>query len=154
MKLASILEEAERTLGRGQPCSLLSDEAGKPLVNIGGECVIVAVQQEDPHGGDRRLAFRVQRTSSRFASRLILREVKHRRAIEEAGIAGFQRLVAFDATYENGIGAPYILLEWVDGVGRLQWSGATPPYREQRARVIRAVANVSLDLLKINCEGE
>lgn len=150
MKLASILEEAERTLG-GQPCSLLSDEAGKPLVNIGGECVIVAVQ-DDTH--DRRLAFRVQRTSPRFASRLILREVKHRRAIEEAGIVGFQRLITFDATYENAIGAPYILLEWAEGVGQLQWSGATPPCRDHRARVIRAVANVSLDLLKINCEGE
>lgn len=148
MRIASVLEEAEKIIGH--PCSLLKDEAANPLICVGGECAVIPVQDAYGH----KIAFRLYRTSARFASKLASREVEFRRAIEQKGIRGFQRLLAFDTSHDNRAGLPYLALEWVEGVRQLQWTDTVPESRAHRAKVIQAIANTCLDLLQINREGE
>ncbi|KAG6000617.1 hypothetical protein E4U54_001358 [Claviceps lovelessii] len=76
-------------------------------------------------------------------------EAELRQRIDRARIAFSQPFLAFSGTVDNPIGCPFLVLGWVDG-SPLRWSVSVPASNVERHRVIRAVANAGLDLLRIN----
>jgi hypothetical protein len=60
--------------------------------------------------------------------------------------------VTSDPTADNLLKTHYIALSWVDG-SPLKWSDTHPATEHDRKCVIRAIANASLDLLRIRQPG-
>ena len=131
----------------GDPCHFILNTDISPF--CGGEYAVYALEDEEK---SRRLCLRIphNRTGCHIAFALE-HEAEVRRHINAARIDIFQPLIAYDPTTENLIKAPYLALCWADG-SPLKWSSAYPATDDRRA-VIRAVANASLDLLRIQRPG-
>ena len=71
--------------------------------------------------------------------------------MESANVHPFQKLIAFDTSFDNALQCPYIILEWTDGIP-LCWNDDFPQ-RNHRKKVLRDVANANLDLLKVSNDG-
>jgi len=131
----------------GGPCHFILKTNISPF--RGGEYVVYALEDEK---NSRRLCLRIphNRTGCHIAC-VLEHEAKIRRDIEAARVDLFQPLIAYDPTTENLIKAPYLALCWADGAP-LKWSDAYPAMDDRRF-VMRAVANASLDLLRIQRPG-
>ncbi|KAK4150671.1 hypothetical protein C8A00DRAFT_36730 [Chaetomidium leptoderma] len=130
------------------PCHFILNTDRAPF--YGGEYTIYALEGEEK---SRRLCLRIPCNRAGCHVPLVLeREAEVRRQIDAARIDLFQPLIAYDPTTENSIKAPYLALGWADG-SPLKWSDAYPA-TDDRKSVIRAVANASLDLLRIQQPGE
>jgi hypothetical protein len=79
-------------------------------------------------------------------------EAEFRRCIDAARIDLFQPLIASDSTPENLLKTPHLALGWADG-SPLKWTDTNPAAEHHRKCVMRAIANASLDLLRIQQSG-
>ncbi|KAH6621341.1 hypothetical protein B0J18DRAFT_224216 [Chaetomium sp. MPI-SDFR-AT-0129] len=132
----------------GGPCHFIHDTNRTPF--RGGHCAVYALEDEEH---SRRLCLRIPHNRTCCHTALHLEDgARIRRHIDAAGIDLFQPLITYDHTTENLIKAPYLALGWADGKP-LRWSDAFPA-TEDRKSVIRAVANVSLDLLRVQQPGK
>ncbi len=115
----------------------------------GREYTIYALEDE---ATSRRLCLRIPHNwAGCHIAPVIEQEAEVRRHIDAARIDLFQPLIAYDPTTENLIKAPYLALCWADG-SPLKWSDAYPATNDRRS-IIRAVANASLDLLRVQRPG-
>lgn len=131
----------------GGPCHFIHDTNTAPF--LGGEYARYALKDEK---NSRRLCLRIpQNRTGCHAALRVEDEAKVRRYIDAVGINLFQPLVTYDPTTENLIKAPYLALGWADG-SLLRWSDISP-VADDRKSVMRAVANASLDLLRIQQPG-
>jgi len=128
----------------GSPPVFILDTETTPF--LGGEYAVFAVEVEQ---ANLRLCVRLPRMiAGPHASQLLSREISLRQRIESANIRPFQKLIAFDTSLGNVLQSPYMILEWANGTP-LRWSDSSPQ-GDHRKRVLRDVANASLDLLKIS----
>lgn len=131
----------------GAPSAFILNTEKSPF--LGGEYVVFAVEVKQ---ADLRLCVRLPRVvAGPHVSQLLSREVGLRRHIESANINLFQKLIAFDTSFDNSLRTPYMILEWADGAP-LRWSDSFPQL-DIRRKVLRDIANTSLDLLKISNVG-
>jgi hypothetical protein len=113
---------------------------------LGGEYVIYAVEIEE---ASRRLCIRLPRiVNGPHTSHLLSREVNLRQCIDHANVRPFQQLITFDASYDNALRSPYMILDWADG-RPLSWTDNSPCGRDYRNKVLQEVANAALDMLSI-----
>jgi hypothetical protein len=77
----------------------------------------------------------------------ITEEIKHRRLVDDARIDCFQPLIAADPSADNPLGTGYLVLDWAEGK-TMEWSDTIPSDPAIRQRIMRTVANASLDLLR------
>lgn len=116
---------------------------------LGGEYAIFALEVKE---AGLRLCFRLPRVPTGIhVSHLLSREVEIRQRIESANVHPFQKLIAFDTSFDNALQSPYMILEWTDGMP-LCWSHGFPQ-EHHRKKVLRDVANTSLDLLRVSTTG-
>ncbi|KAK4132535.1 hypothetical protein BT67DRAFT_443733 [Trichocladium antarcticum] len=132
----------------GGPCHFILNTDISPF--RGGEYAVYALEDEQK---SRCLCLRIphNRTGCHVAF-VLEHEAKVRRHIDAARIDLFQPLIAYDPTTTNLINAPYLALGWADG-SPLKWSDAYPTTDDRRS-IMQAVANASLDLLRIQRPGE
>ena len=131
------------------PCSacffILNTELG--LLG-GGENSIFALQD---HKG-RAICVRIRREFTELTSHILNDEVKFRKAIENFGIMGFQKMTGYAIEGNDLIPAPFLTVEWAHGV-TLRWTDDFPQGLHDRNKVIRAIASITIDLLKIQERG-
>ncbi|KAK4189872.1 hypothetical protein QBC35DRAFT_379302 [Podospora australis] len=133
----------------GGPCHFILNTDISPF--RGGEYIVYAL--EDEEAKSRRLCLRIPRNRAGcHIAPVIEHEAEVRRQINAARIDLFRPLIAYDPPTENLIRAPYLALCWADG-SPLKWSDAYPATNDRRS-IIRAVANASLDLLRVQRPGE
>jgi hypothetical protein len=132
------------------PCSSCSFILGTEKAPFGGgENIVFALQD---HNG-REICMRIQREFTKLTSYVLNSEVNFRKAIESFGISGFQKVIGYSLEGNDLIHAPFIMLEWVHGV-TLRWTDDFPIDVNDRNKIIRAVAKVTIDLLKIQQHGK
>lgn len=110
----------------------------------GGQCNVFALQDHRARWVALRI-FREEGPSSEF---LVYTEVKLRRQVEQHGIKSFQTIISYSTTGNQLIRNPFICLTWAFGKP-LVWNETVPETRAERDRLIHAIANVSLDLLRV-----
>lgn len=126
----------------------LYDTANNPFE--GGEYTIFALKDE-VH--DRQVAVRVPKSPpGPITSMMMQSEIETRRRIDAARIDRFQPLLACDATADNDLKHPYMVIGWAQG-NPVGWSGSIPKLEADRQNVLRAIANVCLDLLQVQESG-
>ena len=96
-------EQAQTLAGLG--CRFILDTDHTPFV--GGECLIYAF--EDIFR--RRFGLRIPRNVPQHASQLLEREAVYRGLIDREQLPRFQKMIAYDASSNNILQAPYIALE-------------------------------------------
>jgi len=117
---------------------------------VGGEYIIYAMELMETR---RRVCVRLPRVvPGPHTSFLPQREADLRRRIALADVHLFQPLITFDPSSDNIIQYPYMILGWADGTP-LSWSDTSPGDRNLRNNVLRAVANASLDMLRVYQTG-
>ncbi len=62
------------------------------------------------------------------------------------------RLIGGDASYDNSIKHPYLVLTWIPGTP-LEWTPAIPAQQEQRDKVLRQVVDLQLELVRCTKES-
>lgn len=146
ISLDGLQEEMCRLLGL--QCQFIMDTRERPFG--GSECVIVVL--EDEKGSKWAVRFPLQfRAFREHVMLTIKKEAELRLAIEKANITGITRLNTFSTTFDNPAGFPFIVFEWAEGT-QLRWTESYPAL-PQRNKVIRSVAQIVLDLLKIQNKG-
>ena len=116
----------------------------------GGEYLIYALELEIQ---SRRVCIRVPKEALKpHTGMRLMQEADLRRRIDTANISVFQPLIQFDPSMDNLLHTPYMLLGWADG-GLLAWSENSPSLPDLRHRILRAVADASLDLLQVRQTG-
>jgi hypothetical protein len=136
----------------GSPPVFILDTEKTPF--CGGEYAVFAVEieQANVEQAKRRLCIRLPRLVTKlYTSLLLSREVDLRQRIESANVYPFQKLITFDASYDNALQSPYMILGWADGKP-LSWTDSSPE-GDFRKTVLRKIANASLDLLKVSESG-
>lgn len=133
---------------------------------LGRDCQFVMNTRERPFGGSERVIVVLEDTqSSKWAVRFplqfhqfpkhveltILRVAELLLTIEKNKIASIPRLNTFSATFDNLARLPYMVVEWAEGT-QLRWTESCPAL-PQRNKVIRSVARIVLNLLKIQNKG-
>lgn len=106
----------------------------------GGECKIFVI-----HNAGRHIAIRIQHSPDESMYAKVEEEAQLLKAITAERLEYLPTLVGY-----NNI-PPMIALNWVDGV-RLKWSDLEPPL-DARYSIIRAIAGITLDLLRITETG-
>lgn len=76
---------------------------------------------------------------------LIEEEVSILKRLEECGFSRSPRVTDYDASFDNPIRFPYMVLTWAEGKP-LEWSDSVPSRREDRNKVIRQMADSILEL--------
>ena len=116
----------------------------------GGEYFIYALELEIQ---SRRVCIRVPKEALKpHTGMRLMQEADLRQRIDTANISVFQPLIHFDPWTDNLLHTPYMLLGWADG-DLLAWSETSPSLPDLRHRILRAVADASLDLLQIRQSG-
>lgn len=110
----------------------------------GGQCNVYALQDHKA----RWVALRIFHDAGPSSAFLVSNEVKLRRQIEQHGINSFQTIISYAETGNHFIRNPFICLGWTFGKP-LVWNETVPGTRAERDKVIQAIANVSLDLLRV-----
>lgn len=116
----------------------------------GGEYLIYTLEAE---ADARRLCVRTPKKPHGPSISLQLRqEAEIRSRVDTACINLFQPLIASDLSADNLLNTPYLVLGWADG-SPLRWSDTIPPDEGTRRKVLHAVANASIDLLRVYESG-
>jgi hypothetical protein len=110
----------------------------------GGQCNVFALQDHKA----RWVAMRIFHEGGPSSAFLVSNEVRFRRQIEHHRIRSFQTLISFSETGNQLIRNPFICLSWAFGKP-LVWNETVPETRVERDRLIQTIANVSLDLLRV-----
>jgi hypothetical protein len=132
----------------GLECQFVMDTRERPFG--GSECVVVVL--EDAQGSKWAVRFPLQfHQFPKHVELTILREAELRLSIEKNKIGGIPRLITYSATFNNPARFPYMVVEWAEGT-QLRWTESCPAL-PQRNKVIRSVAHIVLNLLKIQNEG-
>lgn len=132
------------------PCSVCSFILGTEKEPLGGgECVIYALQD---HSG-RAVGMRIYRDHGESSTYLLQNEIKNRKKIGMHQINRFQKLLGFGPTQDSVVRVPFVLLEWAHG-RPLVWTDALPSNLFDRERIIFAVANTTMDLLRVQESGQ
>lgn len=114
----------------------------------GGEYVIYAMAIGEER---RKVSVRIPRAIAGPHTNLQLsREVEFRRRIQLAEVDLFQPLLRYDSSHDNLLQSPYMILGWAEGRPMI-WTDSFPAEEQQRRTVLQAVANASLDMLRV-CE--
>lgn len=124
----------------GDSCRFIHGTKDSPL--SGGECYIFALES-----CTGKLAVRVEQHSSSMTGVKVEREIQLLDAVRKNQIAHLPSLVAFDLESVP----PLIATSWAEGHA-LRWCDSSPP-PEIRKRILRTVAQVSLDMLSIQEPG-
>lgn len=128
----------------GSPCHFIHNTEAEPL--SGGEYIVYALESSD----DDRVSIRIPKNRTNpYTPLLLKREADIRQRIDDAGLRLFQPLLAFSTTTENPLCAPFLALGWAEGKP-LCWSDTQPAAEDERRRVLRSIANASLDLISIH----
>lgn len=130
-----------------QSCVFLHGTEQKPY--SGAQCNVFALRD---HIG-RIIAMRIYRSNHSTSTHLLQNEVKRRREIERLGLKSFQQVISFSETGNQLIQNPFICLSWAEGEP-LTWSDRVPETRSKRNDLIKKLANICLDLLSIQEQGE
>jgi len=112
----------------------------------GGECVIFAFEAQNE--GRERIGIRLEHTPSQGTRDKVIKEVQHLKAIKAARIPHLPVLLGYSVSMTP---SPFIALKWVDGIA-LAWSDSKPG-AELRDGILRTVAQVNMDLLKVQESG-
>ncbi|KAI1173342.1 hypothetical protein F4777DRAFT_558127 [Nemania sp. FL0916] len=79
-------------------------------------------------------------------------EASIRRKINKAQLPLFQRLLSWDATSSNKLNMPYMAINWAEGAS-LKWTDSITAEEGDRKKILHAVAQSCMDLLRIQTEG-
>ena len=133
-----VLDFANRVSGRS--CRFILGTEQRPF--SGGECIIFALESNT-----ERFAIRVEQHFSSLTRTKVEREIQLFEAIKKEGIPRLPSLVGFDLESVP----PFIATRWADGF-TLTWSDSSPP-RHVREDILKAIAEVNLDLLRVQEPG-
>jgi hypothetical protein len=109
----------------------------------GGECTIFAFQ-----ANGRRIGVRIERNFSPTTRVKVKREIQHLQAITRERIHHLPHLIGYDLESTP----PLIAMSWADG-DKLEWADSSPPL-QIRKNILKTIAEVTLDLLKIQEPGK
>ena len=79
-------------------------------------------------------------------------EVEFHKAIASHHIILFQAMFAYEISGNDLISSPFVSLQWIEGAS-LQWTESYPARRSDREKVIKAIAQATVDLLVIQKPG-
>lgn len=130
------------------PCHFMLGTEADPKCHIGAENLVYPLESDS----GRRICVRIPKRGHAFISHVVRREIEIRRSIEAAGIDLFEPILASNPR-DSRERAPYIALGWADG-DPMNWTDSKPASEDERRKIIRAVANASLDLLQIQEPGK
>ncbi|KAL4725663.1 hypothetical protein ACLX1H_007814 [Fusarium chlamydosporum] len=111
----------------------------------GRQCIIYVLETELK----KRISFRIpKQIDAVFTPWLMKQETDIRQRVDKANLELFQPMYSFSNDFHPMLGVPYMVLGWADGVP-LSWAD-THPAAPERYRILRSIANASLDLIRIN----
>jgi hypothetical protein len=110
----------------------------------GGQCNVYALTD---HSG-RHIAMRIFHEADESSAYILSSEMKYRREIERLGLAHFGKVISISETGTQLINKPFVCLNWVHG-NSLVWNDFIPKERLERDKIIKTIANISLDLLDV-----
>lgn len=121
------------------PCDFILGTKDNPF--SGGECTIFALESRSCD----RLGIRLEHTPSPDK---VMKEVQHLEALRTAMIPHVPELIGYSISTTP---SPFIALKWADGTA-LRWTNSSlkPEYRD---RILKTVAQVTMDLLKVQEQG-
>lgn len=108
----------------------------------GGECRVFALE-----AAGRKISVRVERANHPLVRTKVEMEIQHLQAITSEGISHLPHLIGYDIS----LNPPLIATTWADG-NAMVWSDVDPPL-EVRRGIIRTVAEVTLDMMRIQQSG-
>ena len=130
----------------GSLCHFILDTHNVPFG--GGECIVYALEDSLKD----RLSIRIPRAVLTDAAQMVENEVFFRKSMDREGVPYCQRLIGHDSSSHNTLQRPYIALQWTDGI-QLEWSDTYPPDAEQRNKIIKAISEFNIALLRVQQRG-
>ncbi|OAQ78351.1 protein kinase-like domain-containingprotein [Purpureocillium lilacinum] len=115
-----------------------------------GQTQIFAVRFEDGDTWAVRIPIHQDGTFSPSSiADLAQDEVDTLTKLNEAGFRWAPKLIGSDCSFDNPLGRPYMVVNWLPGVA-LEWSSALAA--EKRQKVLRQLADIQLDLAQCTSE--
>jgi hypothetical protein len=125
----------------GCSCDFILNTESHPY--SGGECTIFAFE-----ANGRRIGVRIEQKFSPATRVKVESEIKHLQAITRERISHLPHLIGYDLESTP----PLIATSWADG-DKLEWADFSPPL-QIRKNILKTIAEVTLDLLKIQEPGK
>jgi len=125
----------------GFPCRFILNTDSDPYV--GGQCTVFALE-----ANGERIGIRIDRHCSPDTRAKVEKEIELLQAITRERIRHLPQLIGYDLEAEP----PMVATSWADG-DKLEWADFHPPTKIRKS-VLKTIAEVTLDLLKIQEQGE
>jgi len=94
-----------------------------------------------------------QRRQCKNISDIFLAEMKAWNAADSHNVGLLPNLITGDSTFDNKVGFPFMVTEWLPGTQLLRWTDAFPWEEWQREKVLQSVAAFICELLEIEKES-
>lgn len=133
-------------------------------VLAGPDCSFILGTEQAPFMGGEYILYVFENTArARFCIRLPLKPTMHTvlrmeheasfcRRIDIEQLPLFQWTIACDTTSNDPLHTPYFALGWAEGVP-LSWTDSTPAEEGDRKKILHAIGQSSIDLLRVCTEG-
>lgn len=148
---SDILAIASTLRGDGDPASLCFGTDEKPILVWQSLVYAVGFRDSKDVWAVRVPTYSKSDVKADLISELVSYEMVTLTRLSDIQFRWSPRLIGGDASFDNSIQHPYLVLTWIPGTP-LEWTPAIPAQQEQRHKVLRQLVDIQLEL--VGCTKE